>query len=169
MHGRRGWPGQARPRRLKSCRHWHHSRSSKDAVAAFIDDLLALGNREGDRLLPVLVGFGPNEPVFFHPLRAVLLDNTRGLILSIGSVRRRTDAITSVFDRRCGRLAGCALASPVEEAAQCGFEFREHRPASSLLMQRYCIIARSAAPLLPGCAWSRMRAVSPSLRADAAG
>src|ERR1700680_496815 len=134
MHGRRGWPGQARPRRLKSCRHWHHSRSSKDAIAAFIDDLLALGNREGDRVLSALVGFGPNEPVFFHPFRAVLLHNTRGLILSIGPVRRRTDAIASVFDRRCGRLAGFALASPAEEAAQCRFEFRGTPPASSLFV-----------------------------------
>src|SRR6266536_3968284 len=105
-----------------------HLQSSKDAIAAFIDDLLALGNRERDRIVPALMGLRPNEPVLLDAFRIIFLDHSRGLIASARSIRGRTDAITAVFDSRCRRLAGLALASSAEEAAQCRFQVREHRP-----------------------------------------
>jgi hypothetical protein len=37
------------------------------AVALHIDDLLGLRDRKGNRVIPIVIRVGPNEPVLFRP------------------------------------------------------------------------------------------------------
>src|SRR5262249_3975861 len=104
----------------------------EDAVALQIDDLLGLQDRKGNRVIPVLMRVGPNEPVLFRAVGEVLLDDPRGLILPLRSVRGRPDAVALVFDRRRVRLVRLAGRSPAGHAGPCGFEFRKHGPRPSL-------------------------------------
>ena len=67
--------------------------SGEHAVALQIDDLLGLQDRKGSRVIPVVMRVGPNEPVLFRPVGEVLLDDPRGLILPLRSVRGRPDAV----------------------------------------------------------------------------
>src|SRR5690349_18986205 len=85
----------------------------KDAVALQVDDLLGLGDREGDRVVPTLMRIGPDEAMLFHAFGGVLLDDPGGLVAAVVSVRRRTNAVTLVFDRRLRRRV--RLAPPAGE------------------------------------------------------
>ena len=51
-----------------------------------------------------MMRIGPNEPVLFRTVGEVLLDDPRGLVLPLRSVRGRPDAVALVFDRRRVRL-----------------------------------------------------------------
>jgi hypothetical protein len=106
--------------------------SGEHAVALQIDDLLGLRDRKGNRVIPVVVGVGPNEPVLFRAVGEVLLDDPRGLVLPLRSVRGRPDAIALVFDRRRVRLVRLAGRSPTGHAGPRSFEFRKHGPRPSL-------------------------------------
>src|SRR5262245_19962449 len=111
------------PKRTCSCEH---------AVALQIDDLPGLRDRKGNRVIPVLMRVCPNEPVLFRTVGEVLLDDPRGLILPLRSVRGRPDAVALVFDRRRVRLVKLAGRWPAGQSGPCGFEFRKHGPRPSL-------------------------------------
>jgi hypothetical protein len=87
-----------------------------------VDDLLGLGDREGDRVVPALMGIGPDEAMLFHAFRGVLLDDPGGLIGAVVSVRRRANPIALVFDRRCRRRVRLAQSSPAGEPIPGCFE-----------------------------------------------
>jgi hypothetical protein len=74
--------------------------SCERAVALQIDDLLGLQDRKGNRVIPVLMRVCPNEPVLFRAVGEALLDDPRGLILPLRSVRGRPDAVALVVDGR---------------------------------------------------------------------
>jgi hypothetical protein len=63
--------------------------SCEHAVALQIDDLLGLQDRKGSRVIPILMRVGPNEPVLFRAVGEVLLDDPRGLIMPLRSVREQ--------------------------------------------------------------------------------
>src|SRR6516164_6005443 len=80
------------PRRAAQA--WHRYRmvspgvhSGEHAVALQIDDLPGLRDRKGNRVIPVVMRVGPNEPVLFRAVGEVLLDDPRGLVLPLRSVR----------------------------------------------------------------------------------
>jgi len=50
-------------------------RLGEHAVALQIDDLLGLRDRKGNRVIPVVMRVGPNEPVLFRAVGKVLLDD----------------------------------------------------------------------------------------------
>src|SRR5262245_12516023 len=106
--------------------------SCKHAVALQIDDLLGLRDRKGNRVIPGVMRVGPNEPVLFRAVGEVLLDDPRGLILPLRSVRGRPDAVALVFDRRRARLVRLARRSPAGHAGPRSFDFRKHGPRLSL-------------------------------------
>src|SRR5262245_39201167 len=74
---------------------------------------------------------GPNEPVLFRAVGEVLLDDPRGLILPLRSVRGWPDAVALVIDRRRVRLVRLAGRSPAGHAGPRSFEFRKHGPRPS--------------------------------------
>jgi len=104
--------------------------SGEHAVALQIDDLLGLRDRKGNRVIPVVMRVGPNEPVLFRAVGEVLLDDPRGLVLPLRSVRGRPDAVALVFDRRRVRLVRLAGRSPAGHAGPPSFEFRKQWSAS---------------------------------------
>ena len=73
----------------------------------------------------------PNESVLFRAVREVLLDDSRGLIVPLRSVRGRPDAVALVFDRRRVRLVKLAGRSPTGYAGPRSFNFRKHDPRPS--------------------------------------
>src|SRR5215467_4306097 len=95
------------------------------AVALHIDDLLGLRDRKGNCVIPVVMGVGPNEPVLLRAVGEVLLDDPRGLVLTLRSVRGRADAVALVFDRRRVRRARLVGRSPAGHAGPRSFEFRK--------------------------------------------
>ena len=82
----------------------------KDAVALQVDDLLGLRDSKGNRVILAVMRIGPNEPVLFRTVGEVLLDDPRGLVLPLRSVRGRPDAVALVFERRIIRF--CGLCQP---------------------------------------------------------
>src|SRR5262249_53002812 len=132
----------------------------EDAVALQIDDLLGLQDRKGNRVIPVLMRVGPNEPVLFRAVGEVLLDDPRGLILPLRSVRGRPDAVALVFDRRRVRLVRLAGRSPAGHASPRSFEFRKHGPRPSL---------GSSEITMPACAACRLvKEINPCTEAGVA-
>src|SRR5262249_57253108 len=95
----------------------------EDTVALQVDDLLGLGDREGNRIVLALMGIGPNEAVRFHAFRGVLFDDPGGLVEAVRSVRRGPDAVALVFNGRRRRRGGLA-SFPTGEAAPRPFEVR---------------------------------------------
>src|SRR3974377_611118 len=86
--------------------------SGEHAVALQIDYLLGLRDRKGNRVIPVVMRVGPNEPGLFRAVAEILLDDPRGLVLPLRSVRGRPDAVALIFDRRRVRLVRLAGRSP---------------------------------------------------------
>src|SRR5262249_16225743 len=138
----------------------------EDTVALQVDDLLGLRDREGNRVFPALMGIGPNEAVFFHAFRGVLLNDPGGLVEAVVSVRSRPDAVALVLTRWRGRPVGLA-SSAAGEAAPCRFEFREHGSRLGLAVSAapmpvaptvgdYCASAPACRPLA-GRRWSISR------------
>ena len=106
--------------------------SFEHAVALQIDDLLGLRDCKGNRIIAVLMRVCPNEPVLFWAVGKVLLDDSRGLIVPLRSVRGRPDAVALVFDRRRVRLVRLAGRPPAYYACPRSFKFRKHGPRPSL-------------------------------------
>jgi len=104
--------------------------SGEHAVALQIDDLLGLRDRKGNRVIPVVMRVGPNEPVLFRAVGEVLLNDPRGLVLPLRSVWGRPDEVALVFDRRRVRLVRLAGRSPAGHAGPPSFEFRKQWSAS---------------------------------------
>src|SRR5689334_19344031 len=127
----------------------------EDAVALQVDDLLGLGDREGDRVVAALMGVGPDEAMLFHAFRCVLLDDPGGLEGAIVSVRRRTNAIALVFDRRRRGRSRLARSSPAGEPVPGCFELREHGYHRHVMPRRdhAPIIARLPVPVDRLGAW----------------
>src|SRR5262249_1285745 len=98
----------------------------EDAVALQVDDLLGLRNRESNGIVPALMGIGSVETGFLHALGGILLDDPRGLVDAVRSVRGWTNAVAFVFDGWRRRSVGFARSSPADEPAPRRFEFREH-------------------------------------------
>src|SRR5262249_17376553 len=67
----------------------------------------------------------PNEPVLFRAVGEVFLDDSRGLVLTLRSVRGRPDAVALVFDRRHVRLVRLGGRSPAGHTGPRSFEFRK--------------------------------------------
>jgi len=107
------------PKRTCSCEH---------AVALQIDDLLGLRDCKGNRVIAVLMRVCPNEPVLFRAVGEVLLDDSRGLIVPLRSVRGRPNAVALVFDRRRVRIVRIAGRSPAGYAGPRSFKLRKHGP-----------------------------------------
>src|SRR5262245_47270901 len=110
--------------------------SCEHAVTLQIDDLLGLRDCKGDRVIAVLMRVCPNESVLFRAVGEVLLDNSRGLIVPLRSVRGRPDAVALVFDQRGVRLVKLAGRSPTGYAGPRSFNFRKHDPRPSLGLTR---------------------------------
>jgi hypothetical protein len=106
--------------------------SFEHAVALQIDDLLGLRDCKGNRIIAVLMRVCPNEPMLFRAVGEVLLDDSRGLIVPLRSVRGRPNAVALVFDRRRVRLVRLAGRSPAGYAGPRSFKFRKHGPRPSL-------------------------------------
>src|SRR5919204_1459586 len=102
----------------------------EDTVALQVDDLLGFGDGERNRVFPAMMGIGPDETVFLHPLGRVFLDDPGGLVEAVRSVWGRPDAVTLVFNRRRGRPFPPARCLPADESAPCRFELREHGSCS---------------------------------------
>src|SRR5262252_1631246 len=115
---------------------WPNVHSCEHAVALQIDDLLGLRDRKGDRVIAVLMRVCPNESVLFRAVGEVLLDDSRGLIVPLRSVRGRPDAVALVFDPRRVRLVKLAGRSPTGYAGPRSFNFRKHGPRPSLGVDR---------------------------------
>jgi len=111
---------------------WPNVHSCEHAVALQIDDLLGLRDCKGDRVIAVLMRVCPNESVLFRAVGEVLLDDSRGLIVPLRSVRGRPDAVALVFDPRRVRLVKLAGRSPTGYAGPRSFNFRKHGPRPSL-------------------------------------
>src|SRR4051812_16136338 len=95
--------------------------SLEHPLALLVDDLLALGDREGGGLVEARVGLGPDEGMLLHALRKFLLDRARGLVAARRLVGRRPDAEAVVLDRlEARRLRG--------RAARCRSAARQARP-----------------------------------------
>src|SRR5215475_3710852 len=127
-------------------------RSAEDAIALMVDDLLGLGDRKGDGVLPAAVSISPDKAVLLHALGRVLLDASGSLILAIVEIRCRLDPVPLVFDR-CGRGGARRRArSPAHEAGPPCFELREHGSRSSWVDRDSCASAPGCPhiPLSPG-------------------
>jgi hypothetical protein len=57
------------------CSSCWRRRSSEDAVALLVDDLLGLGDGEGNGIVPARIGVGADEPVLPDTPGRVLLDD----------------------------------------------------------------------------------------------
>ena len=69
-------------------------------LAGLVDDLPALGEREGDRLVAARMGLGAHELMLLHAVGGILLDHSGGLVLLARAVGRRADAIALNSPRR---------------------------------------------------------------------
>src|SRR5262249_51351064 len=65
----------------------------------FVDDLLGLGDRKFDSVVPSRMALGVDEAVFPPLASHLLFDNTSGLVLAVAAKRRGADAMPFVFDR----------------------------------------------------------------------
>src|SRR3954464_165195 len=99
--------------------------SLEHPLALLVDDLLALGDREGGGLVEAGVGLGADEGMLLHALRKFLLDRARGLIAARRLVGRRPDAEAVVLDGlEARRLRGRTLAAGAGDAGPEGSQDR---------------------------------------------
>src|SRR3954464_5399450 len=136
--------------------------SLEHPLALLVDDLLALGDREGGGLVEAGVGLGADEGMLLHALRKFLLDRARGLIAARRFVGRRPDAEAVVLDGlEARRLRGGAprCQSPPRQARP------DANPPPVSAAQSRCSI-----DICPASSWCRssMRLDRAMTRADAA-
>src|SRR3712207_2011870 len=85
--------------------------SAEDPVALLVDDLLALVDRKGSRIVLAGMRLGAHEPVLPHAGFRILLDDPRRLVSTLGRVRRWTNAEALVLDGLGSRLLAVARAA----------------------------------------------------------
>src|SRR5436309_3542863 len=116
------WPARGRMTKLSAS-----PLLREHAVALQVDDLLGLGDGEVHRSLAARMGVGAHEAMLLHALGCVLVDDAGGLVLAIGAIGRRADAIALVFDGRGRRGIDIGAGAPGPEAVPGGLEVLEHR------------------------------------------
>src|SRR5918994_3293758 len=106
--------------------------AAEQAVALLIDDLLRLGDREGDRIVLAAVGVDPDEAMLLYAIVEGLDDQARRVPARGLALRRGRDPIALVLDR-FGRHRGRFARS--EQVAQRIHQAHD-RPRYSLARRR---------------------------------
>src|SRR4051794_2189745 len=92
------------------------------AVALQVNDLLGFGDGEVHRSFATRMGVGAHEAMLLHAFGRVLVDDAGGLVLAVGTIGRRADAIALVFDGRHRRGIDIGSGAPGREAVPGGLE-----------------------------------------------